>query len=145
MAAESEFQQMWSMFLQTCRATVKKGKDEKGADTEFIMVEDTLAFDAVAYILRQFNESTLEGSANTEQAAKIMQDASRGYFLLLYFKNYDTKLMDKEPLLVSGNNIIRLLCSKVIGTGYRNYKVNMKYAGVAPNQTIMGVPMQANR
>ena len=140
MVQETEFQQMWSMFLQTCRATVKKGKDEKGEDAEFIMVEDTFAFDAIAYILRQFNELTLEGSANTEQAAKIMADASRGYFLLLYFKNYDNKLMEKEPLLVSGNNIIRLLCSKVVGTGYRTYKVNMKVAGATPTQYIMGVP-----
>lgn len=137
---ESETQKMWSIFLQTCKATIKKGKNEKGEEVEQIMVEDTLAYDAISYIVRQFNEVTLEGAVNSVQAAKIMRDASDGFFIQIFYKNYDGDILEKEPLLLSGNNLIRLLCSKIVGSGYRTFKVNMKAVSVAPQQIVMGVP-----
>jgi hypothetical protein len=136
----TEMEQLWSIFLQTCRATISKEKDADGKEKEHIMVEDTLSYDAIGYVLRQFNEVSLEGQVNLVQAGKIYRDASRGFFLLLYYQNYAGDTLDKEPLLVSGNNLMRLLTSKIVGSGYRNYKVNMKAVSVTPVTYTMGVP-----
>lgn len=103
MTAEDEFTKLREQFMATY---VQVGGKEYNVDKE-------LANEVVNYILRQINEFSRLGNINEMQHAVMLKASIRGLFILVFVKYYSENLLDKEPVYISGVNLLQLMYSRV--------------------------------
>jgi len=107
---DNEFRALWDQFMATC--TVAR-TDEKGEPV--VLVTDQLAYDGIAYILRQLNDIARLGDVNVVQSRTLLVKALQDWFVLVYINHYDNakRPIEKDPFYTSGYTLICLLFSRV--------------------------------
>jgi hypothetical protein len=103
MSSDDEFTKLKEQFMQSC-TTIGGLK---------YVVDKELANEVVNYILRQVNEFSRLGELNEQQHGHMLKAATRGLFILVFVNYYSEDLITKEPIYISGSNLLKLMYSRV--------------------------------
>lgn len=78
-----------------------------------------LASDVAHYIVLQFNSESKLAWMEWPHFREVLGNAIHGLVVLIYIKNYTTKLEDRDPLFLSARNLISMLATCALnGKGY---------------------------
>lgn len=104
MGADDEFSKLYEQYMKSFEST-SIGK---------FNVNPELANEIVKYIMRQVNEFSKMAKLNREEYSIMLKQAEKGLYILCYVTYYDTNLIDKRPIFISGTNLLRLMYSRVL-------------------------------
>jgi len=131
---DDEYKNLWERFLQTCKPVKRETTDGH----EVILVNDDLAFDAISYIMRQLNDSSLLGNLNVVQYGQILSDAVVDFAILVYINHYEegAPAIQRDPIYTSGVNLMKLMFSRTLNGKDRELEIESIKAKYAQNISI---------
>jgi hypothetical protein len=107
MAYDDDFRKQQELFMNTVMSLA----DKKGIPN--YRIDPNLANDVFSFIWRQISDFSNKAKLNEQEYQILVKEAVLSLNILVFVTNYSDNILEKEPLYVSGKNLLCLKYSEV--------------------------------